>query len=146
MQKKIRQSNLSGVFQQKTPRPYSVSFPEPKKHLVSSPSQISHIVCGTHPLSCTHLPTHWPTLCLGTSKGKTCGDCMHLFLSSGENLRHGTEGRQQIPDMEGSLKKKRVFIAHKGSGVERSQKCSTPAGMLTLNLYHQYLIACLIPP
>lgn len=41
------------------------------------------------------------------------------------------------------------FIAHKDPGVKslvRSKRRLTPAGMLTQNLYHQYLIAGLLPP
>lgn len=49
------------------------------------------------------------------------------------------------------MKRRRAssFIAHKDPGVEslvRSKKRLTPAGMLTQNLYHQYLIAGLLPP
>lgn len=51
---------------------------------------------------------------------------------------------------DGGVKGRRVssFIAHKAPGVESlvcSKKRSTPAGMLTQNLYHQYLIARLLP-
>lgn len=52
--------------------------------------------------------------------------------------------------VDGGMKGKRVlsFIAHKDPGVESlvcSKKRSTPAGMLTQNLYHRYLIARLLP-